>query len=70
MLCYRLKLVKVKNVSRDNHTGDKLGQIHMERQDLSTMQVRRVKALRKSSSQLRGEKAKDAREEDVAEEEA
>jgi len=40
-----LKVKKKKNVSR-NVLGDKLGRVHMERQDFEKMQVRRVKALR------------------------
>ena len=42
----RLKTKKVKN---ESHTalGDKVGRIHLGRQDLSTMRVKRVKALRK-----------------------
>jgi ribosome production factor 2 len=36
---------KVKNVAHDN-LGDKLGQIHMEKQDLSKLQTRKMKGLR------------------------
>lgn len=39
---------KVKNVSHDDLTGNKLGQIHLDRQDVYAMQTRRVKALRKT----------------------
>lgn len=40
---------KVKNITT-NEFGDTLGRIHLGRQDLETMQVRRVKALRKPSN--------------------
>lgn len=36
---------KVKNIS-ENSMGDKVGRIHVERQDLNKMAVRRVDALR------------------------
>ncbi len=38
---------KVKSIS-DNIMGDKVGRIHVGRQDLNSMQVRHVKALRDS----------------------
>ncbi|ETV97808.1 hypothetical protein H310_09157 [Aphanomyces invadans] len=44
---------KVKNVSRDELTGDKIGRIHLDKQDIYSMQVRRVKALRKSPGDLK-----------------
>lgn len=44
---------KVKNISRDELTGDKLGRIHMEKQDIYAMQSRRVKALRKTPADLK-----------------
>lgn len=44
---------KLKNVSRDDLTGDKLGQIHLDRQDIYSMQTRRVKALRKTPGNLK-----------------
>lgn len=44
---------KVKNITRDTLTGDKLGRIHMEKQDVYSMQNRRVKALRKSPADLK-----------------
>nr|CCA17901.1 conserved hypothetical protein [Albugo laibachii Nc14] len=47
---------KLKNVSRDDLTGDKLGQIHLDRQDVYSMQTRRVKALRKTPGNLKKEK--------------
>lgn len=40
-----LKKKKTKNISR-NSLGDKVGRVHMERQDFDKMQVRKVKALR------------------------
>jgi ribosome production factor 2 len=53
-LC-RLKPKKVKNITH-NEFGDTLGRIHLGRQDLSSMQVRRVKALRSSGGKRkRGE---------------
>ncbi|CAN0365510.1 unnamed protein product, partial [Laminaria digitata] len=45
---------KTKNVSA-NQFGDKLGRIHLGRQDLSSMKVRRVKALRTVSKRSRDE---------------
>lgn len=44
---------KIKNITRDELTGDKLGRIHMEKQDIYSMQSRRVKALRKSPADLK-----------------
>ncbi|EQC35882.1 hypothetical protein SDRG_06631 [Saprolegnia diclina VS20] len=44
---------KVKNITRDALTGDKIGRIHVEHQDIYSMNVRRVKALRKSPGQLK-----------------
>ncbi|CAH0475304.1 unnamed protein product [Peronospora belbahrii] len=44
---------KIKNISRDELTGDKLGRIHMNHQDIYSMQSRRVKALRKSPADLK-----------------
>lgn len=44
---------KVKNVTRDELTGDKLGRIHIDRADIYTMQSRRVKALRKTPADLK-----------------
>ena len=38
---------KTKNVSRDAF-GSKLGRIHMEKQDLSKVRVRKLKGLKKS----------------------
>jgi ribosome production factor 2 len=52
-----LKVKKKKNISR-NALGDKLGQVHMERQDFDKMNVRRVKALRNGGSRSIGEKKK------------
>ncbi|CAM9610622.1 unnamed protein product [Ectocarpus sp. 6 AP-2014] len=52
---------KTKNVSA-NQFGDKLGRIHLGRQDLSSMKVRRVKALRtvgKGAKEGEGEGAED-----------
>jgi ribosome production factor 2 len=43
----RLKPKKVKNETR-NALGDKVGRIHLGRQDLSSMRVKRVKALRRT----------------------
>ena len=54
---------KIKNITRDELTGDKLGRIHMDKQDVYSMQVRRVKALRKSPGELkRATDASDAEE--------
>ncbi|OQS02179.1 hypothetical protein THRCLA_05424 [Thraustotheca clavata] len=44
---------KIKNVTRDELTGDKIGRIHVDRQDIYSMNVRRVKALRKTPAQLK-----------------
>lgn len=44
---------KIKNVSRDELTGDKLGRIHIDRDDIYSMQSRRVKALRKTPADLK-----------------
>ncbi|KAI9915174.1 hypothetical protein PsorP6_008456 [Peronosclerospora sorghi] len=44
---------KIKNISRDELTGDKLGRIHMDHQDIYSMQNRRVKALRKKPGDLK-----------------
>ena len=38
---------KVKNVSRDAF-GSKLGRVHMQRQDFSKLQTRKVKGLKRS----------------------
>lgn len=43
----------IKNITRDELTGDKLGRIHMDKQDVYAMQSRRVKALRKTPSDLK-----------------
>jgi ribosome production factor 2 len=45
---------KVKNIS-SSEMGDKLGRIHLGRQDLSSMQVRRVKALREPRGKRKAE---------------
>uniref|UniRef100_A0AAV1UG93 Ribosome production factor 2 homolog n=1 Tax=Peronospora matthiolae TaxID=2874970 RepID=A0AAV1UG93_9STRA len=47
---------KKKNISRDELTGDKLGRIHMDHQDVYSMQSRRVKALRKTPADLKNGK--------------
>ncbi|KAL4087169.1 hypothetical protein PRIC1_013068 [Phytophthora ramorum] len=47
---------KIKNISRDELTGDKLGRIHMDHQDIYSMQSRRVKALRKTPADLKNSK--------------
>ena len=47
---------KQKNVKRDPLTGDKVGRVHLDHQDLNTMQVRRVKALRKTPGELKATK--------------
>ncbi|CAI5703027.1 hypothetical protein KXD40_003989 [Peronospora effusa] len=47
---------KIKNISRDELTGDKLGRIHMDHQDVYSMQSRRVKALRKTPADLKAGK--------------
>ncbi|ETV80731.1 hypothetical protein H257_06227 [Aphanomyces astaci] len=44
---------KLKNIKRDELTGDKIGRIHLDKQDIYSMQVRRVKALRKSPGDLK-----------------
>ncbi|KAJ1735035.1 rRNA-binding ribosome biosynthesis protein rpf2 [Coemansia biformis] len=41
-----IKETKVKNISRDG-LGDKYGRVHMGKQDISKLQTRKVKALRK-----------------------
>ncbi|KAF1775027.1 Brix domain [Phytophthora cactorum] len=51
---------KIKNISRDELTGDKLGRIHMDHQDIYSMQSRRVKALRKTPADLKKSNAEDA----------
>ncbi|CAM9501752.1 unnamed protein product [Choristocarpus tenellus] len=60
---------KVKNVS-SNSMGDKMGRIHLGRQDLSSMKVRRVKALRTTGSSKRapedGENGETMGEEGIA----
>ncbi|TMW56701.1 hypothetical protein Poli38472_006711 [Pythium oligandrum] len=48
---------KIKNISRDELTGDKLGRIHLGKQDIYSMQSRRVKALRKAPSELKNDAA-------------
>ena len=53
MLFHRLAPKKVKNVTRDELTGDKIGRIHMDKQDIYSLQGRRVKALRKSPGDLK-----------------
>ncbi|KAJ3411304.1 rRNA-binding ribosome biosynthesis protein rpf2 [Chytridiales sp. JEL 0842] len=42
-----LKQKKVKNIDHDE-IGDKMGRIHMEKQDLSKLQVRKMKGLKRS----------------------
>lgn len=49
-----LKEKKVKNITRDELTNDKLGRVHLGRQNLDEMQVRRVKALRKTNKDIKG----------------
>lgn len=51
-----LKEKKLKNVSRDALTNEKLGQIHLGRQDLDDMKVRRIKALRTTTKELKAQK--------------
>jgi ribosome production factor 2 len=51
---------KVKNV-RDNALGDKVGRLHLEKQDLSKMSVRRVDALRSSKGHVANTNAKMSR---------
>ena len=41
----RIKPKKVKNVSHSS-LGEKLGQVHMTKQDVNTMQTRKIKALK------------------------
>lgn len=50
---------QTKNVSA-NEFGDKLGRIHLGRQDLSSMKVRRVKALRTGNKRPRHESEEEA----------
>jgi ribosome production factor 2 len=57
---------KLKNITRDELTGDKLGRIHLEKQDVYTMQTRRVKALRKTPAELKKSKAETEGEEEGA----
>ncbi|RLN47602.1 hypothetical protein BBJ28_00005605, partial [Nothophytophthora sp. Chile5] len=54
---------------RDELTGDKLGRIHMDKQDIYAMQSRRVKALRKTPADLKnsGKTDEDAGDDDVLE---
>ena len=54
---------KLKNVLRDDLTGDKLGQIHLDRQDVYSMQTRRVKALRKTPGNLKKGKVAEPQDE-------
>ncbi len=54
---------KIKNITRDELTGDKLGRIHMDRQDVYSMQSRRVKALRKTPADLKNSQSAEADEE-------
>ena len=54
---------KLKNVLHDDLTGDKLGQIHLDRQDVYSMQTRRVKALRKTPGNLKKEKVAEPQDE-------
>ena len=49
----QLKVKKTKNVG-ENEMGDKVGRIHMDRQDLNKMEVRKVKALRATSTTSEG----------------
>lgn len=49
-----LKPTKVKNISH-NSMGDKEGRLHLARQDLSSMKVKRVKALRETSKRKQEE---------------
>ncbi|KAF0697668.1 Aste57867_11639 [Aphanomyces stellatus] len=44
---------KLKNVTRDALTGDKIGRIHLDKQDIYSMNIRRVKALRKSPGDIK-----------------
>ena len=46
-----------------NVFGDKIGRIHLGRQDLSSMKVKRVKALRKGRREGEEEEDEDAEEE-------
>ncbi len=55
LLLFRGVTKKVKNV-HDNIMGDKVGRIHVGRQDLNSMQVRRVKALRDTGRTKTGTK--------------
>ncbi|KAJ3208098.1 rRNA-binding ribosome biosynthesis protein rpf2, partial [Entophlyctis luteolus] len=56
-----LKTKKVKNIERDE-MGDKLGRIHMHKQDFSKLQTRKMKGLK------RGGSAEEDEEEEAAEE--
>ncbi len=42
-----LKIKNAKNVSRDVF-GTKLGRVHMQRQDFSKLQIRKIKGLKQS----------------------
>ncbi|KAG9415834.1 rRNA-binding ribosome biosynthesis protein rpf2 [Aphanomyces cochlioides] len=50
---------KVKNITRDELTGDKIGRIHVDKQDIYSLQGRRVKALRKSPGDLKKQQTDD-----------
>ena len=63
-----LKEKKVKNVSRDELTNEKMGRIHLGRQNLDEMKVRRVKALRTTTKELKAkQRAAETDQEDVEE---
>lgn len=49
----RLVAKKVKNVKNDAITGDRIGRVHVDHQDLNDMQARRVKALRTTEKELK-----------------
>ena len=53
-LTLRLQVKKTKNVSHDPF-GSKMGRIHMTKQDLGELQLRKVKALKKSANVTDGD---------------
>jgi len=48
MLCLLSQVKKRKNISRDPF-GTQHGRIHMQKQDLGTLQIRKMKALKRKS---------------------
>ncbi|KAJ3121932.1 rRNA-binding ribosome biosynthesis protein rpf2 [Physocladia obscura] len=60
-----LKVKKVKNIERDE-MGDKVGRIHMHKQDFSKLQTRKMKGLKRESSNSDDEEPGSDNEQEVS----